>query len=142
MCQWWWWGIKGNGEREFNLIWSIFDDVFVSFPIPTPKYRLFVFFILSILYNSLFLKSKDNDTNQNIQTQTPQTITRPWVSMSLWYCEQRRNLKVKTNRIIFFVHLLIKLKIMYTSVNWMPNSLKKKGREGKWWAVKFTWVRQ
>lgn len=39
--------------------------------------------------------------------------------------------KTKANSIIFSVHLLLKLAVMYTRVNWRPGSLKKKGRERK-----------
>lgn len=60
---------EGNGESRKMAKENIFD-VFVFVPTSTPKYRLFVFFIL-------FLKRKDNHTNQNIQMQTPQTVTGP-----------------------------------------------------------------
>lgn len=50
--------------------------------------------------------------------------------------------KAKANSIIFSVPLLLKLAAMYTQVNWRPDSLKKKGREGKPWAAKLTGVRQ
>lgn len=113
-------GIQGDEGGDFNVVLNILDDLCV---LPSPLLFQCIDFCVcsscSILFNSLFLKSENNHTNQNIQSQTPQTIARAWISVLMLSCDQKRNLGSKESQHEFLCPY--KPEIMYTREEWRPN---------------------